>query len=52
LRTEQITIEPRKRTKASFYPIDLFITNGPSTPPSNSPEPFKNVECSNCKLLL
>ncbi|GKB65927.1 hypothetical protein Tco_0927339 [Tanacetum coccineum] len=25
---------------------------GPSTPPSDSPRPSRNVECSNCKLFL
>ncbi|GJU27484.1 hypothetical protein Tco_1166105, partial [Tanacetum coccineum] len=26
--------------------------SGPSTPPSDSPRPSRNAECSNCKLFL
>ncbi|GJZ80775.1 hypothetical protein Tco_0645769 [Tanacetum coccineum] len=32
-------------TTPSYYP-------GPSTPPSDSPRPSRNAECSNCKLLI
>ncbi|GJX63485.1 hypothetical protein Tco_0296385 [Tanacetum coccineum] len=49
-------VEPRTILSSSVRFRDGFGSGtriiGPSTPPSDSPGPSRNAECSNCKLLF